>query len=192
MGYKMFNKTFSYLLLPIIFLSFISCKDYSVESPPTVPEYYWAGGNKVDVTVNRRIVIGVYANGTESGEGTLQIYRFILPQNKPLRYIISQKGLNPDSFEWLSFGYLNSNGSECLPTNQISFKLKNEYTLDSLKAIIQSYAVFDTTNYGTIVLKVTGQDGNVFEIANKIYESGIAEYCSPSFIAQISFDNYKY
>ena len=180
MGYKMLNKIFPYLLFSIIFLSLTSCKDNAVEPLPSDSEYFWAGGQKVEVTINRKIVIGIYDPGNERKEGEIQVYRFISPQNSSLRNIVSMKGQNPDSFEWLSFGYTTNNGMEYLPTNTMSFKLKQDYTLDSLKEIIINAAVFDTTNYGTILIKVLEQDSNVFQTANKIYESGIVEYCEPN------------
>jgi hypothetical protein len=76
-------------------------------------------------------------------------------------------------------------GGEILPTNRISFSLKSVYTRQSLDPLLGGDAVFDSTIRGTLQIKLVKQDGNVFDVANRVYESRLVEYCSPDFLANI-------
>jgi hypothetical protein len=88
----------------------------------------------------------------------------------------------------LSFGYTHE-GIAILPTNHIAFSLKPGFTLNSLDSLIHNDAEIDSTWYGTLMLKVKDQEGNVFDIANRILESGIVYYSTPDFIALLAHKN---
>lgn len=147
--------------------------------------YYWAGGEKIILTVNRKTVIGFYKPDSTHPYRSPEILYFDFAQTSPLPSIVESRGFEPDEFEWLSFGYTYQ-GGEVLPTNRIGFSLKSGYTQQSLEDLIRGDAVFDSTPYGTPQLKVVKQDGDVFGIANRVYESGLVDYCTPDFIARIA------
>jgi hypothetical protein len=181
------------LLLLLSSAVLISCRDLGgtppIEpeiAPPTVTEYYWAGGSKIELTMNRKTVIGVYKPDSARSNRTLEIIYFSKYQLSPLRDIVASKGFDPDQFEWLSFGYLYQ-GGEVLPTNRIAFELLPGYTRYSLDSLIVKKAIFDSTKFGSAMLKVIEQEGNVFRIADDIQESGIVRYSCPDFVIRITF-----
>jgi hypothetical protein len=181
------------ILLFFSAIAFLSCKDLGVQPPsnetdivpPLETEYYWAGGNKIELTLNRKTVIAVYKPDSTHPNRWLEIIYFEKYQLAPLRSVVAARGFNPDQFEWLSFGYTYL-GGEVLPTNRISFSLRPEYTLHSLDTLINNDAVFDSTKFGTVMLKVVQQEGNVFHIANRLQESGLVDYSTPDFIVRIT------
>ena len=175
------KKTLPFLM---IFVSF-ACKDLGVE-PNIQTEYYWSADKKVQVILNRATVIGIYKPNSAYPSRWLEVLYLDNPQTLPLRSIIAGRGLNPDDFEWLSFGY-TYNGTEVIPTNRISFSLKEDYTVDDLRSIMWNSGVFDSTNFGTTVIRMLAQEGNVFTLANAIYESKMANYSTPDFVARITY-----
>jgi hypothetical protein len=136
--------------------------------------------------LNRKTVIGVYRPDSAFPNRWLEIIYFDRYQLAPLRSVVAERGFDPDRFEWLSFGYTYL-GGEVLPTNRISFSLKPGYTLHSLDTFIENWAVFDSTKFGAVMLKVSQQEGNVFHIANTVQESGLANYSTPDFIIRITY-----
>ncbi|MGE5811727.1 MAG: hypothetical protein ACM339_09510 [Ignavibacteria bacterium] len=177
------NSILSCIIFLVAFL--LGCKDSGVEPQPET-EYYWAGGDKIVLNINYKTVIGVYHPDSTHPKQSFEILYFDSPQKKSLHSIMIDRGFDPDLFEWISFGY-TYNEREVLPTNRISFHLKIGYTFNNLQQLIQDEAVFDSTNFGTVMLKVAKQDGNVFKIANKVQESGFVEYSLPDFIANITY-----
>ncbi|HRP38395.1 MAG TPA: S8 family peptidase [Chitinophagales bacterium] len=83
--------------------------------------------------------------------------------------------------------YLTSDSLELIVSNEISFKYKNpEYgNMESLLANIP-HKVIEKGNRG--ILKVLEQSVNTLELANKLFESGLFEYCYPNFISKITFN----
>jgi hypothetical protein len=134
--------------------------------------------------LDRTTVIGIYKIDSLSQYKSPEILRFDSPQYRSLRSISAERGFDPDQFAWLSFGYTNEVG-EVLPTNRISYSLKTGFTTNSLLSLVYNEAEIDSTWYGTPMLRVLDQEGNVFHIANKIYESGMVNYSTPDFIIQI-------
>lgn len=55
---------------------------------------------------------------------------------------------------------------------------------DVLKIINNGASIKNTSKYGTYCLDVQNWD-SLFSYANKIYESGIVEYCHPNFVPEI-------
>jgi hypothetical protein len=182
------------LSLFVVGLILTSCKDLGVEelketTPvvvlPSETEYYWAGGQKILLVLNRKTVVGFYKPDPAYPSRWLETMYFDEAQMSPLRSIVASRGFDPDQFEWLSFGYTGQ-GGEILPTNRIAFLLKSGYTPHSLDPLVTGEAVFDSTRFGTLMLKVAKQEGNVFDIANRVHESGLVEYCTPDFIIRIT------
>jgi hypothetical protein len=99
---------------------------------------------------------------------------------------LAEHGVDLSRAEWYSFGYRNSDGGILFPTNRISFSLKEGIQQTEFDNLFRGLATYDTTHYGTVMLKVIGQEGDVFGVANKIYESGIVRYCHPDFLIQIT------
>jgi hypothetical protein len=64
--------------------------------------------------------------------------------------------------------------------------MKNNKNIEVLSSIIQNKIKIENNLYGTTMLKVTAQDGDVLSLANEIYESGMVEYSHPDFIANIA------
>jgi hypothetical protein len=182
------------VLLLFSTLGFLSCKDPGVQSPeseiepPLHKEYYWAGGNKIELIMNRKTVIGVYRPDSAFPDRWLEIIHFDEYQLAPLRTIVAERGFDPDSFEWLSFGYTYQ-GAEILPTNHICISFLPGYTLHSIDTLIQNDAVFNAMEYNVITLRVTEQEGNVFQIANRVQESGLVNYSTPDFVTRIGQDD---
>jgi hypothetical protein len=180
------------LLLLLLSLAFGSCRDIGVAPPeeseippPTVTEYYWAGGDTIQLIQNRKTVIGVYRPDFRYAYRWFEIIYFSKYQLRPLRETIASRGFNPDQFEWLSFAY-SYRGGEILPTNRISFALNPGYSLHNLDTLIQNEAVVDSSRFGSVMLRVSRQDGNVFRIANKVHESGLVRYSTPDFIIRVT------
>lgn len=77
--------------------------------------------------------------------------------------------------------YLTSDSLELIVFNEISFKYKNpEYgNMESLLANTP-HKVIEKGNRG--ILKVLEQSVNTLELANKLFESGLFEYCYPNLL----------
>lgn len=70
-------------------------------------------------------------------------------------------------------------------TGEILLKPKPNIKIeDILKIINNGASIKNTSKYGTYCLDVQNWD-SIFIYANKIYESGIVEYCHPNFVAEI-------
>ncbi len=168
------------LISLVLSVGFLACRDFGVEPQPET-EYYWAEGQKVYVLLDRTTVVAVY-NSSPSAPGLrLDTLRFATSQFGPLRSILQSRGVDPDSLEWISFGYTYQ-GFPFIPTNRIVFAPKPGVALDSLAPLIVNEAVFESTTYGATTIKLSKQDGNVFRLANRIYESGLVLYSSPDFL----------
>jgi hypothetical protein len=192
---KEMKRNVYFILLSLIFI--LSCNDidnilavgkFAGHEFDEESEYYWAGGEKVVLNLDRRTVIGIYKIDSSSQYKSPAILHFNSKQYGSLRNIIAENNLDPDQFAWLSFGYTHE-GIAILPTNHIAFSLKPGFTLNSLDSLIHNDAEIDSTWYGTLMLKVKDQEGNVFDIANKIFESGIVYYSTPDFIELLAHKN---
>jgi hypothetical protein len=174
-------------------------------------DYFWAGDKKVSIVPDRSTLVVVFneesyqknvhssyakapdlVEATVSGDQRMVMLVFRTDQLASESSIIRNVGLSLTDIEWYSFGYLVEGSSPLRPTNRISFKLKAG-SHQQLERFMQGKATFDHTHFGTPQIKVNGPEVDLVSLANEIYESGIAEYCLPDFIANITrFDDPLY
>lgn len=165
----------------IVIVQGLGCRDFGVEPLPET-QYYWSDEKQVFLTKDRASAIVVYADTSER----YRTFRFRCTRYEPLRVILAQHGVDLSRAEWYSNGYRGPGGGILFPTNSISFSLKEGVQQRDLDTLVRGLATYDTTHYGTVMLKVVGQEGDVFGVANKIYESGIVRYSHPNFLVQIT------
>jgi hypothetical protein len=170
----------SFIPLIIISLGF-GCSDLGIE-PLSDTQYYWSGGRQIFLTKDRSSAIVVYTDASDR----YRTFQFRYKRYEPLRVVLTEHGVDLARAEWYSFGYRISN-VQIFPTNRIAFALKEGIDRSELDNLIRGLATYDTTHYITGVLKVIGQEGDVFGVANKIYESGIVRYSHPDFLVQVIY-----
>jgi serine protease len=166
--------------------------------------YFWAGDQKVGIDFDHTTLVVIYKqekyhkNIVSAYENIPELDQVIISENKrmtvfifqrkqlkPEKEILNKIGLVPEDIEWYSFGYIADGETFLRPTNRLSFKLKEGISFDNLEKLLNGRAVFAHTYLGTQQIQVNGPDVDIISLANEIYESGIAEYCLPDFIANI-------
>ncbi len=167
--------------------------------------YYWAGDKKVSITTDRTTLVIFFKNEyryknqikrynefrdilktTISDDKRMVVIQFSQEQFKSKLEIFKNLNLTTSDIEWCSFGYKENGVTALRPTNRISFKLKSGFTKNDLRKFMEDKAIFDNTNFGTLMIKANKINLDVVSLANEIYESGVAVYCLPDFIANIT------
>ena len=168
-------------------------------------DYYWSDKRKIKINEDKSSLVLVYKEDHVS-KNIESLYRqkpgivyvkispdqkitriqFELPKIESILETLKELDINLIDLEWYSFGYKYENNNPLAATNKISFLLKSEFSIPSLEKVINNRATYFRTNYGTLMLNVINPNINVIALANEIYESGIVEYCHPSFIADIN------
>ena len=167
-------------------------------------KYFWAGDQKINIVLDYSTMVIVfkqeqyYKNNTFayknipalaeviiSEDQKITVLKFQKIQSKSEAEILMHIGIDINELEWYSFGYIANEEISLRPTNRISFKLKAGINEDKLIDKMERRAVFAYTHYGTKQIEVKGADIDIISLSNEIYESGIAEYCYPDFIANI-------
>lgn len=163
--------------------------------------YYWSGGTKnelkidsLNVIVKLRESIGIERFMTESKK--IEKIKKIehLKNNKLLLLSLDSKADSSflqnlknvsGSVEKTMFAHKFEGKIPFFLTGEILLQPKNNVSINEIIKYIENRAeVVKTTKYNTFKLEVKNWN-KLFSIANKIYESGLVEYCHPNFITEI-------
>src|SRR6056297_1180145 len=155
-------------------------------------DYYWSNNKKITLTKNETKVLINAISGTET-ERYFQESRAVgsIERINPNSILVTAKEgkMNLDSenlttnknFTW---SYFSDEGEEIIPTGEILFMPKkgvgfkeiNELSDNQLRVVREKYSTY----------RVFVDDySKLLYLANKIYESGLVEYCHPNFIMEI-------
>lgn len=167
-------------------------------------DYFYVGNQKVNIKVDRKILVLIFKpesykknvpvlfDKTDTINEVLiapdQKITFILfasDQERTIKETLDGIGLSIKDLEWFSYGYIANEVTQLRPTNKISFKLKSGISRKALDSFIDGKALFDQTNFGTPQIRMINPFDDIILLSNKIYESGLVEYCHPDFFANI-------
>ena len=164
--------------------------------------YYWGNGEKIVIYENLSGIIFIYKAGEPRADlqallnnsnvskvsswddGRLVMLELSRTQREPIPKLLAELLVPLSSLESYRFGLVYPDGTLLWLTDEILLRLKQEYSLEDLEAMIEGDAIHQETRMYSIKLKVTDIN-NVLSLANKIYESGIAVWSQPNFIAEI-------
>lgn len=77
---------------------------------------------------------------------------------------------------------------EIIFTGEVLLKPKTEYGIQPIIAFSNGIlSIKEYTAYNTYVMNVSNWD-SLFYISNKVYESGMVEYCHPNFIVPVDLN----
>lgn len=185
------------MLLFLVSTMFINYLAYSQE------KYYWSDNRKIKLKEDKSSVIILKRQGSlekdfakfmrrdvadiETSVGIKRIIaHFKSAQTKSLKETLKDLNIDSTDIEWSSFVFEYENGTTLKPTNGITLMFKPGYDIASISGLIKDDAVFIRKDFGVIHLRATRYDIDVLSLANRIYESGMVEFCHPDFYANIA------
>jgi len=163
-----------------------------VNSPLLAQEYYWSGNQKNPLIQDNSKIVANIEEGTniknriEEMQGVKKIDRI-----NSTTVIIEFDGKNSKVNEELIslaanriFAYFNEDGSSIIPTGEILFRPKEGVTIEEINKICDNLLIVTNKSYGSYTATVKDYS-KIFQIANKLYETGHVEYSHPNFISKL-------
>ncbi len=93
-------------------------------------------------------------------------------------------GLDTADIDFASFGYKFENKHRLSTSHRIVLRPKKGVSIEQIAQLTKKECVFEKTEYDITFFKAIKKNVDLFENANKIYESGLVEYCHPDFFVE--------
>lgn len=158
-------------------------------------QFYYSAGKKNYINVDSTVIIAKTKKDTDLNSlqksllSTSNFKRFHQFKNKELVELkfeksVKREDINNLEFERFIYGYKIGDNPFYL-TGEILLQPKESVDIYEItKFSSNKIYVITATNYNTYKMGVFDWS-EIIDLANKIYESGLVEYCHPNFIAEI-------
>jgi len=163
-------------------------------------DYYWSGGKKVIVEIDSSKMILFSRSETDLNTVKDKVRSLAKIKGYKEVFVGRQESLevefSKENFKELQEGLLElPEASFVMPsythedmamyfTDEIIVKPKNRIAISQIANLSQKVTVKEVSQYGTFLLQIS-KTQNLFNVSNKIYESGLVEWCHPNFRAHI-------
>lgn len=155
-------------------------------------DYYWSNNKKIPLIKDDKAFL-IRANEKSKTESNLtrevSIESLMRVNQKSL--LVKLKSSERSVLEELSAisdnriaSFKTELGYEAIPTGEILFKPKEGITFDKINELSGEQLSIAKEKYGTFRVYVTDYR-ELLNLSNKIYESGLVEYCQPDFIMEV-------
>tara|TARA_R110000744_G_scaffold326979_1_gene432705 strand:+ start:5373 stop:7088 length:1716 start_codon:yes stop_codon:yes gene_type:complete len=151
-------------------------------------DYYWSNNKKIPLIKNETKVLVKALSGDEtesyfqgnSAVGSIERINInsILITAKRVKMALDSQGPN---FTW---SYLSENGKEIIPTGELLLKPKKGVGFKEISQFSGNQISLVKEKYNTYRVFVEDYS-KLLDLANRLYESGLVEYCHPNFIMEI-------
>jgi len=106
-----------------------------------------------------------------------------------MRRSLNSIGFLDSQIESYQTGFKSLHNARVWLNDEIILEMKNGEPIENLKSLAQDFLIKKRDKYGVTVLKSTNRSIDAADVANKIYESGLVEYCHPNFVMEVVPEN---
>ncbi|WP_051638299.1 S8 family serine peptidase [Maribacter sp. Hel_I_7] len=160
-------------------------------------EYYWSSQKKNPLTVDsKRAVLHLVENSAlEARLRTNSSFEKIerISEHSVMIVIKDNGKLLSDEITGIASNsiasFLDNNGEPIIPTGEILFEPKKGVSISEVNKVCENQLTVLDKEYSNYTVLVKDY-ARIFELANKLYESGLVEYSHPNFIGTlVKFQN---
>ncbi len=169
---------------------FLSCFILSIGA--NAQDFYWSANEKIFIVKDNSLIL-VRADDQSETEQSLANSQSVakLERINPKSLLVTLKPEAVRGQEVISsitenmiYSFRSDSGQEMIPTGEILFMPKKGVTYESINELVKGQFSIVKEKYGSYRVWVDDY-ANLLNFSNKIYESGLVEYCHPNFIMEI-------
>lgn len=163
----------------------------------TAQEFYWSDEKKIPLIVDDNIIVVKASGDTKIAQDLngiqsikkvdrISAHSLMVAMKNGSEMLQTEFDINGLNFSKI---FVNQDGRSIIPTGEILFSPKEGITFKQINEFCRNELILVGSNYEDYTALVKDYQ-KIFQLANKLYESGLVKYSHPNFVSDpIRFQN---